>query len=66
MSLADREWSAVIHGMVLGAIFLFAFAGRPDGVLEPSGRGAFRGWHRQTDPSAGDRDDGVEFPRATR
>ncbi len=27
MSLADREWSAVIHGMVLGAIFLFAFAG---------------------------------------
>ncbi|HET8526660.1 MAG TPA: hypothetical protein VFM81_08480 [Actinomycetota bacterium] len=27
MSLTDREWWAVIHGMVLGAIFLLAFAG---------------------------------------
>jgi hypothetical protein len=27
MSLTDREWWAVIHGMILGAIFLLAFAG---------------------------------------
>jgi hypothetical protein len=27
MSLTDREWWAIIHGMILGAIFLLAFAG---------------------------------------
>ena len=27
MSLTDREWWAVIHGMILGAVFLLAFAG---------------------------------------
>jgi hypothetical protein len=27
MSLTDREWWAVIHGMGLGALFLLAFAG---------------------------------------
>lgn len=27
MTLTDREWWAVVHGMILGAIFLLAFAG---------------------------------------
>jgi hypothetical protein len=27
MNLTDREWWAAIHGMILGAVFLLAFAG---------------------------------------
>jgi hypothetical protein len=38
MSFTDREWWALIHGMVLGALFLLAFAGGLAGLysLKPA------------------------------